>query len=96
MKAAHVSAAAAMLLLAGCMSLPQTLADQAARTPAQLRAAAADRNISIGCDSFEALVYGRYTHVHIVVDRGVLDAGSVSVTGAACDLLISTTPAPQP
>ena len=72
------------LLLAGCASPLPLLADQAARVPAE-------RSASIACASFVSLLYGSVTSIVIVLDRGVLQPGAVSVN-ADCAASVKVAP----
>lgn len=84
-----VAAIAAALLLAGCAQPGALPNDHAAMTPEQIRAAAGDRNANIACTSFNALLYGTVTTVYIVLDRGVLQSGTVGVS-AGCAVTIQS------
>jgi hypothetical protein len=80
----RMAAAVTALLLAACASPVPLLADQAMRVPAE-------RNASISCASFVSLLYGSVTSILIVLDRGVLQPGSISVT-ADCAASIKAAP----
>ena len=76
-------AIACALALAGCVQPPQL--------PADVARAAAERNAVVSCASFQSLVYGSVTTIHIVLDRGVLQPGAVSVR-ADCAVSIKAEP----
>lgn len=68
------------LMLAGCAGVPALPADPATMTPEQLRAWSADRNLAISCATVTGMT-SRGIVTHVVLDRGVVQAGSVSVDG---------------
>lgn len=82
------AALVAALLLAACAQPGPLPNDRVAMTPEQIRAAASDRNATVACASFEALLYGRATTVYVVLDRAVLQPGEVSISGSDCSVTI--------
>lgn len=66
-----------------------------ATTPEQIRAAASDRNVTIACASFDALLYGKVSSVYMVLDRGVLTQGTVTVA-ADCASMVFAAPTEAP
>ena len=73
MRFTRLLAAATILAITACAQPAQM--PSSAMTPEQIRAAASDRNVTVACASFDALLYGKVSSVYLVLDRGVLSQG---------------------
>ena len=73
---------------AGCVSLP---ANPTNMTPAQLKAWVADKNANISCGVINS-PYGRGVGVYVVLDKGIVVNGTVTVD-SECKVTITNTPA---
>lgn len=93
MRSRHLLVLAAAVAIAACAQ-PAPM-PSSAMTPEQIRAAASDRNVTVACASFDALLYGKVTSVYMVLDRGVLAQGTVTV-GADCTSTVFAAPAAAP
>ena len=87
----------AALACAGCLSLP---ANPTEMTPDQLKEWVKDKNASVGCVVANS-PYGKGNGLYLVLDKGIIPNGTVTIDDA-CKVVISNTapahtaPAPLP
>lgn len=75
------------LMLAGCMSIP---ADPTKMTSAQMAAWAKDKNANISCGAVSGPVTGSAVGTYVVLDKGVVVNGKVTVD-SKCNITIENT-----
>ena len=85
----HAALFSFAIALTGCAALP---ADPSKMTADQLHEWVRDKNANISCGVFNS-PYGRGVMTYVVLDKGIVVDGSVSVDNE-CKVMISNAPKP--